>query len=251
MITLVSWLWWCRVKLVVGHPRPPSVEALVYRGCPCRDSPVCHRVQGGSVAERQPCAGGWCVSCRLVSACERVCELVLCDGVPHCETCHSPNNCDTCVLWHVGTLTPARRQALPCELIVASNCPTPLFNVTPDVKSRRNLWRVRNLISCLLNKSCSFGMLSAALVPKTDCSSAHVLSLCGGLSSIQPSALFVVELWPCSQQPPSRFVSTAASAFRFHGVLRCNRPGFLAGLELLNCLLYLLLFVWLAPQAIS
>ena len=26
----------------------------VYRGCPCRDPPVCHRVQGDSVAKRQP-----------------------------------------------------------------------------------------------------------------------------------------------------------------------------------------------------
>ena len=26
------WLWWCRVELVSGHPRPSSVEALVYRG---------------------------------------------------------------------------------------------------------------------------------------------------------------------------------------------------------------------------
>ena len=25
--------------------------------------------------------------------------------VPHCETCKSPNGCDTCVLWHVGILT--------------------------------------------------------------------------------------------------------------------------------------------------
>ena len=30
------------------------VRALVYRGCPCRDPPVCHRVQGDSVAKRQP-----------------------------------------------------------------------------------------------------------------------------------------------------------------------------------------------------
>ena len=34
-------------------------------------------------------------------------------------------------------------------------------------------------------------MLSAAVVPKTDCSSTHVLCLCGGLG----------ELWPLSQQP--------------------------------------------------
>ena len=55
---LVTKAWRCnlglvvsvlRVKLVVGHPRPPSVEALVYRGCPCRDPPVCHRVQDDSV----------------------------------------------------------------------------------------------------------------------------------------------------------------------------------------------------------
>ena len=37
-----------------GHPRPPSVEALVYRGCPCPDPPVCHRVQDDSAAKRQP-----------------------------------------------------------------------------------------------------------------------------------------------------------------------------------------------------
>ena len=35
-----------------------------------------------------------------------------------------------------NTYTPARRQALPCELSVVSNCPTPLFNVTRDVIRR-------------------------------------------------------------------------------------------------------------------
>ena len=34
--------------------RSVSVRAPVYRGCPCRDPPVCHRVQGDSVAKRQP-----------------------------------------------------------------------------------------------------------------------------------------------------------------------------------------------------
>ena len=33
-----------RVKIVVGHARPLSEEALVYRGYPCRDPPVCHRI---------------------------------------------------------------------------------------------------------------------------------------------------------------------------------------------------------------
>ena len=86
------------MKRVSGHPRPPSVEALVYRGCPCQNPPVSHRVQ-------DDCACGWCVSCHLVSACERVCELVLCDGVPHCKTVILQTNCDSCALWNVGTLT--------------------------------------------------------------------------------------------------------------------------------------------------
>ena len=54
-------------------------------------------------------------------------------------------------------------------------------------------------------------LLSAAVVPKTDCLSTHVLCLCGGRG--------VVDL--CSrQQPPSRLFSTAAS-------LPCDsaRPG--------------------------
>ena len=91
------------MKLVVGHPRPPSVEeALVYRGCPCWDPPVCHSVQDDSVAERQPCACGWCVSRHLISACERVCELVVCDGVSHREMVILQTKCDSRVLWHVG-----------------------------------------------------------------------------------------------------------------------------------------------------
>ena len=56
---------WCRVRRLSGHPRPSSVEALVYRGCPCRDPPVCHRVQGDSVAKRQPL----CVLVGVVTSC--------------------------------------------------------------------------------------------------------------------------------------------------------------------------------------
>ena len=37
-----------------GPPTAFPVRAPVYRGCPCRDPPVCHRVQGDSVAKRQP-----------------------------------------------------------------------------------------------------------------------------------------------------------------------------------------------------
>ena len=91
--------------VVVGHPRPPSVEALVYCGCPCRDPPVCLRVQDDSVTERQPRACGWCVSCHRVSACDSVCKLLLCDGVLHRETVILQTNCDSRVLWHVGILT--------------------------------------------------------------------------------------------------------------------------------------------------
>ena len=76
----------------------------VYRGCPCQD-PLCHSVQDDSAAERQPCACGWCVSCHRVSACERVCELVLCDGVPHCKTVIVQTNCGSCVLWNGRILT--------------------------------------------------------------------------------------------------------------------------------------------------
>ena len=38
----------CRtVDRVVGHPRPSSVEALVYRWCPCRDPPRDRHVEAG------------------------------------------------------------------------------------------------------------------------------------------------------------------------------------------------------------
>ena len=32
------------------HPRPSSVEALVYRGCPCRDPPV----KQGGIGDKAP-----------------------------------------------------------------------------------------------------------------------------------------------------------------------------------------------------
>ena len=32
------------MELLSDHPRPSSAEAPLYRGCPCRDPPVCHRV---------------------------------------------------------------------------------------------------------------------------------------------------------------------------------------------------------------
>ena len=57
------------------------VRAPVYRGCPCRDPLVCHRVQGDSVAKRQPfcvCVGVLgvvtsCVPCAQRSTCVEGC----------------------------------------------------------------------------------------------------------------------------------------------------------------------------------
>ena len=37
------------------------LRALVYRGCPCRDPPMCLDVQGGIKAKRQPFCGCWSV----------------------------------------------------------------------------------------------------------------------------------------------------------------------------------------------
>ena len=62
----------CRLSVVVwwslsGHPRPSSAEALVYRGCPCRDPPVGHRVHCGK-APTLVCVGvvTSCVLCACV-----------------------------------------------------------------------------------------------------------------------------------------------------------------------------------------
>ena len=38
----------------MGSPTAFPFRAPVYRGCPCRDPPVCHRVQDDSGAMRQP-----------------------------------------------------------------------------------------------------------------------------------------------------------------------------------------------------
>ena len=81
------------VELVSGHLRPSSVEALVYRGCPCRDPPVCHRVQGDSVAKRQP----FCVLVGVLTS------RVLCARVRG----HVSRSCAT-----EKTYTPARMGAL-------------------------------------------------------------------------------------------------------------------------------------------
>ena len=84
--------------------------------------------------------------------------------------------------------------------------------------------------------NCSFGKLSAHVL-KTDCSSAYVLCLCGGLGS--SLLLYCRALASLSATSFTVCLNCGFSAFRF---LRCNRPGFFSSLELLNCLLYLLLF---------
>ena len=65
----------------VGPPTAFPVRAPVCRGCPCRDPPVCHRVQGDSVAKRHPllCV---CWSRDLVCAlrsCSWSCITLLCN----------------------------------------------------------------------------------------------------------------------------------------------------------------------------
>ena len=78
----------------VGPPTAFPVRALVYRGCPCRDPPVCHRVQGDSGAKRQPTL---CVLVGVVTSC------VPCARVRG----HVPRSCAT-----ENTYTPARLEAL-------------------------------------------------------------------------------------------------------------------------------------------
>ena len=72
-------------------------------------------------------------------------------------------------------------------------------------------------------------MLSAAVVPETDCSSTHVLCLCGGLGW---------SLLPCLL---SSFGLSLSNLLR--GFLCCNRPGFFSGLVMWSCELYLKRFV--------
>ena len=50
------------VMLLSGHPRPSSAEALVYRGCPCRDPPVCPPMprQDGIGDTAPTLFGCWC-----------------------------------------------------------------------------------------------------------------------------------------------------------------------------------------------
>ena len=94
-----------------------------------------------------------CVSCRLVFVCERVCELFLRDGVPHCETV-MPVFCDMLEYLH------------PCSTISAA---------------LRAHWRFQM----------SHSWLQVSLDQKlfVDCSSAHVLCLCGGLGCLLPCLL--------------------------------------------------------------
>ena len=127
----------------------------------------------------------------------------------------------------------------PCSTISAAlrthgrfQLSTPLCNATPDVTRQIS----SSPVAC--SESFQLSLDHKLFIRQAVCSRSLPLRW----SWLQPSALFVVELCPCPKQPPSRFVSTAASLlFRFHGVLRCNRPGIFSGLQLLNCLLYLLL----------
>ena len=68
------------VEVTLGPPTTFPVRARVYR-CPCRDLTMCHRVQGDSVAKRQP----------LLCVCwsrDVVCALRSCSWscITHCAT---------------------------------------------------------------------------------------------------------------------------------------------------------------------
>ena len=103
--------------------------------------------------------------------------------------------------------------ALPCELIVVFDCPTPLFNVTPDVTRQISSSPV------VCSETFQFSLDHKLFIRHAVCSRSFrklAVRLCSRSlplrwSWLERSALFVVELWPCFQQPPSRFVSTAAS----------------------------------------
>ena len=51
---LVFVVWSVVVSWILSAPTAFPVRAPVYRGCPCRDPSVCHRVRDDSVAKRQP-----------------------------------------------------------------------------------------------------------------------------------------------------------------------------------------------------
>ena len=129
--------------------------------------------------------------------------------------------------------------ALPCELIVVSNCPAPLFNVTPDVTRQISSSPVvcSDTFRFLLITSCSFGMLSAhVLVPKTDCSSALTFSASAVVLVRAFCLVCCRALALLSATSFAVWLNCGFSAVRFYGVLRCSRPSFFSGL--LNCLLY-------------
>ena len=70
-----------------GPPTAFLVRAPVYRGCLCRDPPVCHRVQGDSVAKRQPFLV-WMSSCVHCARFPRVSRDVITAG---CSLCANEN----------------------------------------------------------------------------------------------------------------------------------------------------------------
>ena len=108
-----------------------------------------------------------------------------------------------------NTYTPARRQALHCELIGVSNCLTRDFN-------------------CHLIASCS---LTVRLLKF----SASAVVLAGAFCLVCCRALAFL-----SATSFAACLNCGFFAFRFYGFLCCNRPGFFSGLVLLNCLLLLL-----------
>ena len=179
-----------------------------------------NRVQDDSVAERQRSECGWCVCFHLVSACERFCELVLCDGVLHRETKIFLTNCHSRVLWHVGILT----HLLDGKRCLASSLSFPTFpllssmsHLTWFVGSGRHLWYIRNCFNCLrrtqaVHSACclqpSFRKLSVRLLTVSAC---VVVFCCRALASLSAASF-------------AACLNCGFSAFRFYGFPSLQSP---------------------------
>ena len=130
VLVLLSFVSGRLVELVSGHPRPSSVEAPVYRGCPCRAPPVCHRVQDDSVAKRQPffCVG-WSrdIVCS-VRSCSWSCFTLMCN----CE--YTPARLEALLKLSVVTILRHSYHSLQnfCGLWVLSSHLVILFEISSN-----------------------------------------------------------------------------------------------------------------------
>ena len=119
------------VEVTSGHPRP---SLFGHRGCPCRDPPVCRRVQGDSVATRQP----WLCVCWSRDVVCVPCARVRGRASRSCAT--------------ENTYTPARLEALVKLSVVAIHSPSYHFD---QIFCGLWVFLVQDLIEMLLLAVCS------------------------------------------------------------------------------------------------